>query len=69
MDFEDNRATKSRIRFFKKSLAIMPLEQKRKMISKGHLERSIVQQCEALGNYRSGYYYEPRQESDLNLRL
>ena len=47
----------------------MPLEQKRKMISKGHLEMSIVQQCEALGIHRSGYYYEPRQECDLNLQL
>jgi len=47
----------------------MPLPQKRKMISKGHFDMSIVQQCEALGIHRSGYYYKAREESKLNLEL
>jgi len=47
----------------------MPLEKKRKMISKGHYDMSIVQQCNALGIHRSGYYYKSQSESGLNLHL
>lgn len=38
------------------------------MISKDH-ELSIVKQCNALSIHRSGLYYKPKQESDLNLEL
>ena len=37
------------------------------MISKGQL--SIVKQCELLQIHRSGVYYKPKEESDLNLEL
>ena len=47
----------------------MPLSTKRKMISKGHLKMSIHQQCQTLGIHRSGYYYVPKRESELNLKL
>jgi len=39
------------------------------MISKGHSTLSIVQQCAILAIHRSGYYYKPKQESELNLEL
>jgi len=39
------------------------------MISKGHSDLSIVQQCKALSIQRSGVYYKPKQESALNLEL
>lgn len=39
------------------------------MISKGHPKISIVKQCDLLGIHRSGVYYKPRGESELNLEL
>jgi len=39
------------------------------MISKDHLKMSIVEQCAALKLHRSGVYYKPRGESELNLEL
>lgn len=39
------------------------------MISKGHSKLSIVQQCVLLSIHRSGLYYKPRGESELNLEL
>lgn len=39
------------------------------MISKGHPKLSIVQQCDLLSVYRSGFYYKPCGESELNLKL
>ena len=44
-----------------------PVTERRSMISKGHL--SIVKQCELLQIHRSGVYYKPTEESDLNLEL
>lgn len=38
------------------------------MIEAGH-QLSISRQCELLGIPRSSYYYEPRPESEFNLRL
>ncbi len=35
------------------------------MISKGHTKLSIEQQCEILGVPGSGYYYQPKGESEL----
>jgi putative transposase len=37
------------------------------MISKGQL--SILKQCELLQIHRSGFYYKPKEESELNLEL
>lgn len=39
------------------------------MISKGHPKLSIVQQCLLLSIHRSGFYYKPVGESELNLEL
>lgn len=39
------------------------------MICKGHSELSLVKQCEILNLHRSGLYYKPRGESELNLKL
>ena len=39
------------------------------MISKGHSTMSISRQCKALSVHRSGVYYKPVGESDLNLEL
>lgn len=39
------------------------------MIRKGHSNLSVVQQCKMLSIHRSGLYYEPKTESELNLRL
>ena len=39
------------------------------MISKGHSKLSIVKQCNLLKIHRSGLYYKPNGESDLNLKL
>jgi len=47
----------------------MPLSEKRKMICRGHLDMSIIRQCELLDIHRSGYYYQPKCESALNLEL
>jgi len=47
----------------------MPLQQKRNMISKDHIDLSIVRQCDILDIHRSGFYYEPNMESELNLKL
>ena len=47
----------------------MPLSDKRKMISKGHSKLSLTKQCNLIGIHRSGIYYKPSVESDLNLEL
>lgn len=39
------------------------------MIRKGHSSLSIVQQFKMLSVHRSGLYYKPKLESDLNLKL
>ena len=39
------------------------------MICKGHQRLSIVKQCDLLSVHRSGFYYKPNGESELNLEL
>ena len=39
------------------------------MIESWHPKITISSQCELLGLSRSGYYYQPQGESQLNLRL
>ena len=39
------------------------------MIRKGHSTLSTVRQCELLNVHRSGLYYKPKGETDLNLEL
>ena len=39
------------------------------MINKGHLKLSVSRQCTILSIHRSGVYYKPKGESNLNLEL
>ena len=39
------------------------------MIRRGHSKLSLVKQCETLSIHRSGFYYKPKGESELNLEL
>jgi len=39
------------------------------MIIKGHPKMSVVRQCKALSMNRSGLYYKPKGESNLNIEL
>lgn len=39
------------------------------MIEPGHVEISVRRQCELIGLARSSWYYQPAQESELNLTL
>ena len=44
------------------------VQQRRTQVDKAY-NLSIVRQCELLGIHRSGYYYKPCKETDLNLEL
>jgi putative transposase len=46
---------------------VKPLGERRMMIESGHDKLSIVKQCELLEVSRSGFYYEPVNESEENL--
>jgi putative transposase len=39
------------------------------LIEPNHPELSLRRQCELIGLNRASYYYQPAQESELNLRL
>jgi len=39
------------------------------MIDSGHASLSIARQCELVGISRSGFYYQPAGETQLNLTL
>ena len=39
------------------------------MVEAGHTEISIQRQCDLLSIHRSGFYYQPRPESPINLTL
>jgi len=45
------------------------VKERRKMVDRSNLSLSIRHQCELLELHRSGLYYKPRGESDLNLEL
>ena len=47
----------------------MSVVEKRKLVTTKHPHLSVVKQCELLGIHRSGFYFKPRGESGLNLRL
>ena len=47
----------------------MSVVEKRKLVTNKHPHLSVVKQCELLGIHRSGFYFKPRGESGLNLRL
>lgn len=46
-----------------------PYEVRRGLIEAGHPEIGVARQCELVGISRSGYYYAPVAESELNLEL
>ena len=46
-----------------------PLAEKRKMVDRSNLSISLQGQCLLLGIHKSGIYYKPKGESELNLEL
>lgn len=46
-----------------------PMQERRLLIERDHLDLSLVQQCRLLGIHRSGIYYKPRSENSLNEEL
>jgi len=52
-----------------KKVRSVAVGERREWINAGHSELSIVRQCRLAGLSRSGLYYEPRGESELNLKL
>jgi putative transposase len=47
----------------------MSVERRRQMIEPGHPILSVVRQCELVSISRSGFYYQPVGETELNLAL
>jgi putative transposase len=47
----------------------MSVAQRRELVSAGHTDLSVVRQCELLGISRSGFYYAPLGDSEINLAL
>ena len=47
----------------------MSIERRRQMIEPGHPALSVVRQCELVSISRSGFYYQPVGETELNLAL
>jgi putative transposase len=47
----------------------MSVERRRTKVEKDHPQLSLSRQCALLGISRSGLYYQPRGESELNLEL
>jgi putative transposase len=45
------------------------MQERRECVQPDHSELSIRRQCDLLSIHRSGFYYEPRKESELNLEL
>jgi len=45
------------------------IRQRRLHVDRAHEKLSIVRQCDILGIHRSGFYYKPVGESNLNLEL
>jgi putative transposase len=48
---------------------VKPIDERRMMIETEHDKLSIVKQCELLEVSRSGFYYEPMNESEENLTI
>jgi putative transposase len=47
----------------------MSVERRRQLIEPGHPALSVVRQCELVSISRSGFYYQPVGETELNLAL
>jgi len=45
------------------------ISQRRDIVDKAHQKLSIKEQCQLMSIHRSGYYYQPKTESELNLEL
>ena len=52
-----------------KKVRAVAVGERREWIDAGHSELSITRQCHLTGLSRTGLYYEPRGESELNLEL
>lgn len=55
--------------FLKKNIKIKPLAEKRQQLDPKHPNLSVRQQCKLIGIHCSGLYYQPKQESPLNMEL
>jgi putative transposase len=55
--------------FFSEGLRSLSIDRRRQMIDSGHESLSIARQCELVGISRSGFYYQPSGETELNLTL
>lgn len=45
------------------------LKEKRQLINRSNLDLSLQRQCDLIGIHKSGIYYKPKGESELNLEL
>lgn len=64
-----DRPTQGRIGLASRKVRSVAVGERREWIGAGHSELSIVRQCQLTGLSRSGLYYQPRGESELNLEL
>ena len=48
---------------------IKTIKEKRTMINKDHSKLSVAKQSKLLQIHRSGLYYKPKGESELNLKV
>ena len=55
--------------FFKESLGVKTLRQKRELVDRSNISISLHRQCDLLGIHKSGIYYKPKAASELNLEL
>src|SRR5690606_12717038 len=55
--------------FFSEGLRSLSIDRRRQMVDSGHASLSIARQCELVGVSRSGFYYQPSGETELNLML
>src|SRR6266566_1944380 len=64
-----DRETQGRVGLASKKVRAVAVGERREWIEAGHSELSVARQCQLSGLSRTGLYYEPRGESELNLKL
>jgi hypothetical protein len=47
----------------------LSIDRRRQLVDSGHASLSIARQCELVAISRSGFYYQPSGETELNLGL
>src|SRR5262245_32479073 len=65
----ENRPAGRGTRFFSEGLRSLSVDRRRQMIDSEHPSLSIARQCQSVSISRSGFYYPPSGESELNLTL